>query len=171
MNTITLKGKIRFNPKDKTNKHELQSSWKVVAMVLFEGEHCEYYSWFINRRYILALNKPLRGAHITFINDKIETIKGSNDEERMKNWEALKEKWDGKTVEVTLNPDVRTDGKHWWLNVIEESRVELQEIRNEIELGRPYYGMHMSVGYANEKNIEHSKYLHEHIKSKNLNLV
>ena len=31
--------------------------------------------------------------------------------------------------------------------------------------------MHMSIGYANELNIEHSKYLHETVKSDNVNEV
>lgn len=166
MNVIKLKGKIKFNPTDKTTKHKLQSSWKVVAMVVIDGEICEYYAWFIKKRYGLQLNKPLRGAHITFINDKMSDVAGTTNEERTQNWEALKAKWDGKVVEVTLNPDVRTDGKHWWFNVPHEERIELQSIRDEINLGKPFYGMHMTIGYANEYNIEHSKYIHESIKEK-----
>jgi hypothetical protein len=30
-----------------------------------------------------------------------------------------------------------------------------------IGLSRPFFGLHMSIGYANEKNIEHSIYIHE----------
>lgn len=167
MSVIKFKGKIKFNPTDKTAKHKLQSTWKVVAMVVFDGEICEYYSWFIKKRYTLVLNKPLRGAHITFINDKMSDISGSTDEERTKNWESLKQKWDGKKVEVVLDPDARTNGKHWWINIPEEDRAELQGIRDEVKLGRPKFGMHMSIGYANEKNIDHSLYLHDYIKANN----
>lgn len=166
MSIVTLKGKIRFDPTNKTKKHELQADWKVVAMVLLEGEHCEYYSWFLQKHYKLELNKPLRGAHITFINDRIDDVKGNTIEEKKANWEALKAKWDGQMIEVSLNPDVRTDGKHWWLNLPEEGRTFLQEVRTELGLGRPYYGMHMTIGYANERNIDHSIYLHECIKRK-----
>jgi len=42
--------------------------------------------------------------------------------------------------------------------------VLLQSIRTELGLGKPFFGLHMSIGYANEKNIEHSEYLHDLIK-------
>jgi hypothetical protein len=56
-----------------------------------------------------------------------------------------------------LNP--KTDGRTWWFNVPDEERELLQSIRTELGLGKPFFGMHMSLGYANEKNIEHSEYL------------
>lgn len=59
--TITLSGKIVFDVEDYTRKHKLQSSWKKVAMVFIDGDVCEYYSWFLQRRYNIILNKPLRG--------------------------------------------------------------------------------------------------------------
>ena len=71
---ITLTGKIEFEPEDKTKKHQGQSSWKKIAMVLLDGDICEYYAWFIMRRYNLVLNKPIRGAHISFINDSMRDL-------------------------------------------------------------------------------------------------
>ena len=164
MNTITLKGRILFNPTDKTKKHIAQSSWKIIAMIMFTGDVSEYYAWFIKKRYLLDLNKPLRGAHISFINDKISNIDAEDDEARLKRWEWLSKKWNGKEIEVVLNVDARTNGKHWWLNIPEENRVGIHDIRNEIGLGRPNFGLHMSLGYANEKSIEHSQYIHEVLK-------
>jgi hypothetical protein len=41
-----------------------------------------------------------------------------------------------------------------------ESRKPLLDIRSELGLGKPYFGMHLTIGYANEKNLEHSKYIH-----------
>jgi len=163
MNYITLVGKIVFEPDNVTKKHNLQSSWKRVAMIMFDGEITEYYSWFINRRYNLKLNRPIRGAHISFINDSMKdlTLNGerSNDEVN-ELWEKVKAKWDGKEIEVVLDLDVRSDSNHWWLNVPHEERESIHSIRAELGLGKPFYGLHMSLGYANEKYIDHSKYIH-----------
>ena len=162
---ILLKGKIEFDPVDRTKKHKDQASWKKVAMVVFEGDICEYYAWFIKKRYSLSLNKPLRGAHITFINDSLRDM-GQNIEK----WDEVKAKYSGKEIEVVISIDPRTDSDepnstgHWWLNIPEECRHELQSIREELGLGRPYYGLHLSIGHANERNKDHSAYIHRSIK-------
>ena len=72
---VTYKGIIHFDPVNFTKKQTDQSSWKRVAMVMFDGEMTEYYAWFIKKRYDLVLNKPLRGAHVTFINDSLNDMK------------------------------------------------------------------------------------------------
>ena len=161
MENLILKGKIVFDPENRTKKHNRQADWKRIAMVHFEGEMVEYYSWFIERRYGLKLNKPLRGSHITFINDStrdltknftipIETV---NDR-----WSELRDKWDGKEIEVAINLDVRSNSEHWWFRV---GSPYFEEIRGEIGLGRPFFNYHMTIGYANERNIEHSNYIIE----------
>lgn len=164
MNTkIILSGKIGFEPENKTKKHNLQSSWKRIAMVFFDGDVAEYYAWFLKKRYNLILNRPIRGAHISFINDKNSDMTLEDEislEEVNKNWERVKEEWDNKEVEISFDLDYRTDGQHWWLNVDEESSKCLQMIRNKLNLGKPFYGFHMSLGYANERNLEHSKYIY-----------
>jgi hypothetical protein len=160
---ITLSGKIGFEPENKTKKHNLQASWKRIAMVFFDGDVCEYYSWYIKKRYGLVLNKPIREAHISFINDKSSDMSLNGEislQEVDDNWKRVKEKWDGQEVQISLCLNARTDGSHWWLNVEDESKKSLQLIRNELNLGPPFYGFHMSIGYANERNIEHSKYIH-----------
>ena len=73
---LVIKGKIIFDPDNVTRKHNRQVDWKRVAMVKFDGEMAEYYAWFIERRYNLTLNRPLRGAHVTFVNDSIKEIRG-----------------------------------------------------------------------------------------------
>ena len=164
---ITLTGRIGFEPQDKTNKHLLQSSWKKIAMVFIEGDVCEYYAWFLQKRYNITLNKPIRGAHVSFINDSIRDLTKNNDnleEEILQLWEDVKTKWDGKEIDIVLNLNPRTDGRIWWLNIPEEEREGLQGIRDELGLDRPFFGMHMSIGYANERNIEQSVYIHELIK-------
>lgn len=164
---ITLTGKIGFEPEDKTNKHLSQSSWKKIAMVFIEGDVCEYYAWFLQKRYNITLNKPIRGAHVSFINDSMRDLTQNNDkseEEILQLWEDVKTKWDGKEIDIVLDLNPKTDDRIWWLNIPNEEREGLQAIRNELGLGRPYFGMHMSIGYANEKNIEQSVYIHELIK-------
>ena len=89
MKTLTMKGVIKFDPQNKTKKHDRQGKWKKIAMVFFYGDVCEYYSWFINRRFNLLLNKPLRGGHISFINDRDKPLTAyifSNDKQQQHQW-------------------------------------------------------------------------------------
>jgi hypothetical protein len=166
--TLHLTGKIKFEPENKTKKHLNQASWKKIAMVMVDGEICEYYAWFIKRRYNITLNKPLRGAHITFINDSMKelTKNGEKSVESVLNaWEEIKNKWDGKKIPLVINLDPRTDGKHWWFNIPHEEIGLLQSIRDEVGLGKPFYGLHLTIGYCNERNIKHSEYIHDLIKN------
>tara|TARA_R110000782_G_scaffold54693_2_gene115749 strand:+ start:10616 stop:11047 length:432 start_codon:yes stop_codon:yes gene_type:complete len=138
-----------------------------VAMIFLDGDICEYYSWFLQKRYSLVLNKPLRGAHVSFINDSIRdlSLDGTRTTQEIEVvWEAVKKKWDGKKIEIVLDLNPKTDDRIWWFNIPNEERDNIQAIRSELGLGRPYFGMHMSIGYANEKNIEHSVYIHDLIK-------
>lgn len=155
---IKQKGIIQFELKDVTNKHKLQSSWKRTAMVKIDGDITHYYAWFLEKRYGLILNKPLRGAHITFINDRASDM---NDK-----WDEVKTKWNGKEIEISLSVDIRTSGEHWWLNIPEEDRTELHNIRAELGLGRPHWGLHLSIGYAAHLQLEQSKYIHNLIINK-----
>ena len=164
-NEIKIKGKILFDPEDVTNKHVNQSSWKKIAMVLFDGDICEYYAWFIKKRFGLTLHKPVRGAHVTFVNDSMRDLSQGGlltDKEINEKWEKVKNKWDGKTIQIVVNLDPRTDGRTWWFNVPHNERELLQSIRTELGLGEPFFGMHMSIGYASHGLMEeHGKYIHD----------
>jgi hypothetical protein len=188
-NIIKLTGKILFDPEDVTNKQANQSSWKKVAMVLFDGDVCEYYAWFIKKRFNLTLHKPVRGSHVTFINDSMRDLSknGFLDDSRvLENWQMVKKKWNGKQIDVYLNLNPDTDSLdsedcHWWLIVPHDKRQGLQEIREELGLGRPFFGMHMTIGRAvdstpvsnfepgvmkaKEMSVDHSKYIHNLIKN------
>lgn len=159
--TITIEGTIVFDPKDYTKKHAAQGKWKRIAMVDFNGDICQYYAWFIEKRYNLKLNMPLRKAHVTFINDRAKDMNGR--------WEEVKKKYHGRKIHVTLDIVPKTDSDkdsstcHWWLAVPETCREDLHGIRRELGLGRPYWGLHLTIGYANEKNRAHSKYIHRNI--------
>lgn len=161
MNEIKLIGKIQFEPENVTNKQMAQSSWKKVAFVLIGGDECEYYAWFIKKRYDLILNVPVRKSHISFINDSHRDL----GEFGLSQWESVKKKWDNKSIEVILSTDVRSNSLHWWLVMPHEHRGELLNIRAELGLGKPFFGIHMSIGYANPKYEEHSKYIHRLIEN------
>jgi len=161
-NVIRIKGKLLFNPVNKTKKHEKQSSWKKMAMVMLDGDICEYYGWFIEKRYSIKLNKPLRGAHISFINDSITDImKGLNmsEKEANKAWDKVVKLFDGEEIEIVLDISPRSDAHHWWLNIPQHNRGDIHNIRRLVGLDRPHYGLHMSLGFANEKNEAHSQYI------------
>jgi hypothetical protein len=157
---------IKFDPIDVTNKHKKQASWKRVAMIQFYDDSDIYYQWFLCRRYNLKINRPLRGSHVTFINDSKKEITGD--------WYELKKKYHNTEISVTLDLEPKTDSNnegsslHWWLKIPEENRGQIHSIREEIGLGRPYWGLHMSLGYVNEKHQEHSKYIHRQILRHNL---
>jgi len=160
---ITYKGKIHFDPANMTKKHINQADWKRMALILFDGDVADYYAWFILKRYGLKLNKPLRGAHVSFINDSMRDIKKGlgteSDEVANMAWDVTRNKWNNKEIEVVLNLDSRSDFKHWWLIVDHAHRENIHEIRKELGLGRPFFGLHMTIGYANENNLKHSEYI------------
>jgi hypothetical protein len=165
LETIKYRGTIHFDPKNKTKKHINQSEWKKVALILFEGDICEYYSWFFKKNFHLYLNKPLRGAHVTFINDKQDSIKGNSLKDKLCLWNSICSKWENKKIELEFNLSPRSNAQHWWLNVSQTSRDELQEIRNELGLSTPFFGLHLTIGIANEKNLQHSDYIRKVLSS------
>ena len=170
---INTNGIIHFDPKDKTKKHSNQSSWKKMAMIIIDGEITDYYAWLFEKRYGLKLNKPLRGAHISFINDSMNDMKKGlcleTDKKVISRWNYVKNMWDGKEINITLDVDVRSDGKHIWLNIPEENRNVLHAIRLQLGLSRPYFGLHMSIGYANPKKLEQMNYILNNIKKHGVN--
>lgn len=144
---LKLKGKIIANPVDVSKKHKKQSSWKAVAIVKFNDDFCDYYRWFLNKEFGLYLNKPLRGSHITIVNDRIMDIGEGYDLMDI----------DDKEVTVYYDPtNIRSNGEHWWINA--ESK-DIEDIRGAIGLSKtPYFGLHLTIGYATGLNLEISEY-------------
>ena len=147
---LELIGKIEFDPVNVTKKHNKQASWKKTAMVKFDCDIWEYYSWFLKKRFNLFLNKPLRGTHLTFINDIVD------DEIYLQ----ARELFDGKEITVKYDPAfIRSNKKgHWWLRA---ESLDAQNIRTVMGLGDPYFGYHITVGLATHLQLEHSKYITE----------
>jgi len=155
-NTFKISGVILFDPKEITSKQSRQGEWKKTAMVMLEPDLgrnekgiTEYYAWFIKKHFNLPLQKPIRNAHVTFINDRASDIKNNN-------WEEVKKKWNGKKIDVVVHVDPFLGIKNrkgnycdWWLTVPYEYRGELHSIREELGLrARPYFGLHMTIGTA-----------------------
>jgi hypothetical protein len=144
-----LKGKIQFDPVNVTRKHSRQSSWKKTAMIKIDDDTWSYYAWFIEKRFNLKLNKPLRGTHITIINDKCD----------FDIFEQARTVFDGKEITLKYDPTcIRANKKgHWWIKVYCE---EVKSIR--IAMGmtpEPYFGLHLTIGIATHLQLEHSNYI------------
>lgn len=156
MQLVKVIGKLNFYPKNVTRKHKFQSTWKRVALI---ETYCDielYYAWFLKVRFGLTLNQTVRGTHISFINDKF-----TNDD-----WDKYAKQFHGKEIEFYHELQPLSDGKHWWFRVYSP---DAEAIRIACGLNSsPYYGMHLTLGYANEKNIKHSEYILRQCKRFNL---
>jgi hypothetical protein len=152
---LKVAGVMEFEPEDRTRKHKSQASWKRVAMIRTNDDLADYYAWFINRRFNLPLNKPLRGAHVSIVNDA-ERDFAYGVEPR---WENVKRKYGGKPMDFFIDLEPRTNGEHWWFRVYCPAG---EDMREELGLKRePFYSLHMTIGYANDKNRAHSDYILE----------
>lgn len=151
-------GKIKFDPKILTKKHKSQDGWKNVAIVELSGDICEYYKWFIEKRFHIRLKQNIRGPHITIINDQ----KG---DENL--YQTAKNKWDGKIIEFEYDLNrIRTDKKHWWISA---SSPVFSKIRVEAGLGEKYYyGFHITIGAIHEHDIYNMDYILNNIKRFNI---
>lgn len=145
---MEITGHIVFDPPDFTKKHRSQSSWKKTAQVIFDQDETDdMWRWWINKRYGLALNKNLRGSHLTFVNDKLDS------------WYGIDKKYAGRPVKIDLGYDLRSNGEHWWLKPTEIPEI-LTEIRVELGLNPdPYYPYHYTIGLVNDRNRNHSEYI------------
>lgn len=144
---IKIRGILDFTPEDVTRKHKSQSSWKRTAIIKTDCDLDIYYAWFLKKRFNLELNKNLRRTHISFINDKME--KSIFDE--------ASKLFNGKEIDFYIEIEPRSNGEHWWLRV---HCPDAENIREACGLSRePYFGLHLTLGHANSKNIDHSEYI------------
>lgn len=120
MSLIKVKCEIQFDPQDVTKKHKKQSLWKKIVIAKIKGDWSEYYAWFIKKRFNLELNRPLRGAHITLINDSLRDI-GDN----IKKWDWFKKTWNGMEIEIELDTSPRNDYNN-------SRRFKLNEVKNGV---------------------------------------
>ena len=152
------KGKLVFDVDDLTNKHRQQSTWKKHVIAFIDNpDFCDYYAWFISQKYDLRFTKPIRGTHLTLVNDRLSDFKNASEE----TYQESKEKYDGTEIDIrdSLNP--KTDGTHWWF----KSRTDMGvRIREEMGISlKPYFGYHITIGRISGKSweIEQGKYIHK----------
>ena len=144
-----LIGKIEFDPVNVTKKHSKQASWKKTAMVKFDCDIWEYYSWFLQKRFNLYLNKPLRGTHVTIINDMVDDDI----------YKQARDMFHGKEIRIKYDPtQIRANRKgHWWINAESD---DAKNIRSVMGLTPdPYFGLHLTIGLATHLQLEHSDYI------------
>ena len=162
-NYIMSKGIMTFDPVNRTKKQNKQGSWKRTAMIIVNDDTYQYYQWLIERRYpfiqgVLGeskwLNPPLRGTHVTIINDMV----GRDFSEE--GYNRVKEKYDGQEVYFFFDPveGIRNNGEHIYFKV--ECPMGM-EIRKEAGLGDPYFGLHITIGLVPSE----SKVKREHMES------
>jgi hypothetical protein len=161
-----IKGILEFDPVNISRKHEEQSSWKKVAMVRFYGDETyRYYKWLLEQRFGLRipdvspfewkgrLNDPVRGTHVTAINEIVD------DDVYLQ----AKELFHGKEVIVNYDPTLircnKKGEKMWWH--IKAYSDDIMNIRNVIGLGAPFHSLHITIGLVNPKFIEHNEYVLE----------
>jgi hypothetical protein len=146
---IKMKGILDFNLEDVTKKHKSQSAWKRVAVIKTGCDLDRYYAWFLKNRFGLELNKNLRGSHVSIISDRMDRDI----------YEEASRHFHGKEITFYIELEPRGNGNHWWLRV---HSPDAETIRESMGLSRnPYFGFHLTLGLANEKNIAHSKYILE----------
>lgn len=150
---IKVRGILEFEPEDKTRKHKAQASWKRVALIKTGDDLSEYYAWFIRKRFNLELNKPLRGAHVTIVNDAERDFEFGVTPV----WEEAVKEFNGKPMDFYIDLEPRTNGEHWWLRVY---CPDGESLRGAMGLTpEPFFDLHLTLGYANSRWIEHSKYI------------
>ena len=74
--TFETYGTIIFDPPEQTDKQIRQSEWKRIAIIQIDEDRdmAKYYAWFFKKRYNITLMPPLRGTHVTFINDSVRDM-------------------------------------------------------------------------------------------------
>jgi len=144
---LKISGKIVSSPIDVSKKHKKQSKWKSTAMVLFNDDFTDYYRWFMKKEFGLVLNQPLRRSHLTIVNDRTSDMKDGADIMDI----------NGIEVDIYYDPlNVRSNTEHWWINA--ESK-DVEDVRESLGLSRvPYFGLHLTYGYANNLNMEQSDF-------------
>lgn len=147
---IIGKGILEFDPINRTKKHNKQGSWKKTAMIVVNDDTYKYYQWMIQKRFPFIqgvnaeenwLNPPLRGTHVSIINDRItdETL-----------WKKLKDRYNGKEIYFFFNWEgLRNNGDHIYFKV--ECPMG-QEVRDFGNLGEPYFGFHMTIGLVPDES-------------------
>jgi len=140
--------KMVWEPDNVTKKHQKQAEWKRTVYLEYGEDVHQYYKWLIERRFGLKINKPLRPAHITIINDRVEdwTL-----------YQQAKNRFNGIEIRASWSNEIRTNGKHWWLKVESEDALNIRIASGFSKV--PFHSFHLSIGYVNDQQLEYSEYI------------
>jgi hypothetical protein len=136
---------LEFDPPHLIEKHEKQAEWKKTA-ICNVGDHddiCTYYAWFLKKRFNISLNPPMRGSHVTVINDKIYDLEKYNQAKEIFNKKEIIFEFDPAEVRGANNPKGEF---YWWLKVY---NTDVEAIREFAGLSRkPFFNLHLTLGAA-----------------------
>jgi len=142
-----LEANIEFEPSHISKKHARQGEWKKVVILTTGCDIHKYYSWFLQSRFDLKLNSPVRGTHLTIVSDRVDSDL----------WESAKHKYDSKKMSFYYENILRSNGEHWWLRAWSP---EAERLRSIMGLERdPFYSFHVTIGNTNPKTQEFSEYI------------
>jgi hypothetical protein len=158
-------GKLVIDPINKTKKQLIQSNWKKTAIIQVNDDVHLYYKWLIERRYPLIfgqksetgwINPPLRGTHITIINDRY------GDDYK---WNEFRNLFNNTELNFEYDPldGIRNNGEHIYIKV---NCPDGQNLRNVLGLGEPYYGFHLTIGRIDPNSqykFEHNKWVSKYM--------
>lgn len=147
---LLAKGILHFDEELHTNKQKAQN-WKKFAAVELSCDIDNYYRWLLSRRFGVRLLPPFRGPHITVISEMI----GRDITEEA--YSIIKKKYNNKEVSFEYEVSPKSDGNHWWLRIHSN---DINFIRKEAGLGKPYWGLHLSLGYPHPKFVAHTNYIY-----------
>jgi hypothetical protein len=143
---IQIDAILKYDPLPLTgDPDKMFKPWWLVAFI--DGEMLDYYSWVLGRETGITLMKPAWGGHISIIRGEVPA-----------NPDAWK-RYDNEPISLSYVPDIRTNGKHWWLPVICD---RMNDIREELGLVRKHdVGLHFTLGQPVPKCMAVSTYFHQ----------
>lgn len=133
---------LEFDPPHLTKKHESQSEWKKTAICnLGDDDTDHYYAWFLKKRFNIELICPMRGSHITIINDKVYDIEKFNQAKQIFNGKEIVFDFDPAEIRGGTNPKGES---YWWLKVY---NTDIEAIREFAGFSRkPFFNLHLTLG-------------------------
>lgn len=133
---------LEFDPPHLIKKHEKQGEWKKVAICnLGDDDTDHYYSWFLKKRFNIELINPMRGSHITVINDKVYDLTKYEEGKKIFNNKEIVFDFDPAELRGGTNPKGEF---FWWLKVY---NTDIEAIREFAGFTRkPFFNLHLTLG-------------------------
>lgn len=143
---LEITGSYVFDPLALINSADLfKPFWVIIRL---DDDTSDYYSWFIEKRYGIKVQRPAWGSHISIIRGEQTSIEY---------WESFKKEYNNKPVKLIHNSELRSNGKHWWIRVSSE---EAKDLREKMGYSRdPQFPFHLTIGMPTPKFEQQSFYV------------